>query len=74
MYSIVDSSHTNDDDCPYGTDEKAKGKGKVEGIERRMEIVVSPLLGSESLNGGIGCGGAGHENTQQRGIEGINVV
>ena len=39
-----------------------------------MKIVVSPLLGSEGLDGGV-CGGrAGHEDAKQRGIEGVDVV
>ena len=59
--SVVDSSYTDNDDSPYGSDEKTKRKRQVKGIKRRMKIVMSPLLGTKCLDSSI-CGGrAGHE-------------
>ena len=71
---IVDSSYTNYDDSPYGTDKEAKRKRKVERIERGMEIVVSPLLGTKGLDSGIGGSRTCHKDTKQRGIEGVDIV
>ena len=44
------------------------------GIERGMEIVMTPRLCTKQLNGGIKRGGNGNEYAQCRGDRRINIV
>ena len=71
---IVEDGDSHDDDGPHGGDEEAEVEGQRKGVQRGMEIIVTPRLGTKHLDGGVEGGGHGDEDAQQGGIGGVDVV
>jgi hypothetical protein len=53
MAHIIENSHSNEDDSPDRGDKESEVERKGKGVQRGMEIVVAPRLGSKHLDGGV---------------------
>ena len=53
MAHIIENSHSNEDDSPDRGDKESEVERKGKGVQRGMEIVVAPRLGTKHLDGGV---------------------
>ena len=53
MAHIIENSHSNEDDSPDRGNKESEVERKGKGVQRGMEIVVAPRLGTKHLDGGV---------------------
>ena len=74
MTHIIYCRYADNEHRPYGRYEDSQYRGHDKGIDRGMEIEMLPRIGPKHLQRCVERGRACHNDTEQGGIEGINIT
>lgn len=71
---VVEGGYRHDEHGPHRHEEHAQHRGHGEGVERGVEVEVLPQPRGEHLYGGVERSRRCHDDAEQRGVEGVDVV
>ena len=74
MAHLVEGSNGHNEQQPHAGEEEAQVEGHAEGVERGVVVIVAPGVGREELYGTVEYCRRGNEQTEEGGVEGVDVV